>query len=87
MEKLNSDYGIKKIRVDSGGILNGALLSAGLIDEVQVLIYPELVGDRKSGSIFQLPYLNTLDETIKLKLVHIQKLKDDIIWMKYNVLK
>lgn len=87
LEKLNSEYGIKKIRVDSGGILNGALLSAGLVDEVQVLIHPELVGDSKSGSIFQLPDLNTLDETIKLKLVHIRKLNDDIIWMKYDLLK
>ena len=33
------------MRVDSGGALNGALLRAGLVDELSLLVHPVLVGD------------------------------------------
>ncbi len=33
------------VRVDSGGALNGALLRAGLVDEISLLVHPVLVGD------------------------------------------
>ena len=33
------------VRVDSGGALNGALLRAGLVDELSLLVHPVLVGD------------------------------------------
>ena len=34
LEELNARYGIRIIRTDCGGILNGVLLRAGLVDEV-----------------------------------------------------
>lgn len=87
MKRLNSEYGINSIRVDSGGILNGVLLNEGLADEIHVLIHPELVGSVNKGSIFISKDLNHLNNTIKLKLSHINKLKDDIIWIKYDIIK
>ena len=33
------------VRVDSGGALNGALLRAGLVDEISLLVHPVVVGD------------------------------------------
>ncbi len=33
------------VRVDSGGALNGALLRAGLVDELSLLVHPVLVGE------------------------------------------
>src|SRR5450830_1939317 len=44
LEELNARYGIQTVRVDSGGVLNGVLLRAGLIDEVSILVHPALVG-------------------------------------------
>lgn len=87
LEKLSSQYGIKSIRVDSGGILNGILLRHGLADEIHVLIHPELVGDIIENSIFIEEDKNFLKETIKLKLEHMDKLKNDIIWLKYKIIK
>lgn len=40
LEELNTKFGVKKIRIDSGGVLNGILLSAGLVDEVRLLLHP-----------------------------------------------
>lgn len=87
LEKLNTQYGIKSLRVDSGGILNGILLRQGLADEIHVLIHPELVGDKIENSIFIEEDKNSLKNTIKLKLAHIDKLKNDIIWLKYKIIK
>ncbi|MGY1782570.1 RibD family protein [Geodermatophilus sp. SYSU D01036] len=36
--------GLRQVRVDSGGSLTGALLAAGLVDEVSLLVHPVLVG-------------------------------------------
>lgn len=85
LEKLNQKYWVESIRVDSGGILNGVLLNEGLVDEIHVLIHPELASDMGSGSIFESPDTNQLNEPIKLKLVHIDRLKDDVVWMKYEI--
>ena len=44
LDRLARDYGVRRIRVDSGGRLNGALLRAGLVDEVHLLVCPWLAG-------------------------------------------
>jgi 2,5-diamino-6-(ribosylamino)-4(3H)-pyrimidinone 5'-phosphate reductase len=41
------ELGAKVIRVDSGGALNGALLRAGLVDEISLLVHPILTGTPK----------------------------------------
>lgn len=87
LEKLSLKYGIKSIRVDSGGILNGILLRNGLADEIHVLIHPELVGDTIENSIFIEEDKSSLKNNIKLKLAHMDKLKNDIIWLKYKIIK
>jgi len=56
------------------------------VNEVHVLIHPEFVGGTKPSSIFQVPDLNSLNHVKKVKLMHIEKLKDDVIWLKYMVL-
>lgn len=85
LDELNTKFGVKKIRIDSGGILNGILLREGLADEVHLLIHPELVGGMTSNSIFQAPDLNEGDMSIKLYLDSMEKIKDDIIYLKYKV--
>ena len=37
-------FGDAVVRVDSGGALNGALLRAGLVDEISLLVHPCVVG-------------------------------------------
>ena len=85
-EELNTRFGVKKIRIDSGGILNGVLLREGLVDEMHLLVHPELVGSTTSNPIFQAPDLEGEYHTIKLKLDSMEKIKNDIIYLKYKVL-
>jgi 2,5-diamino-6-(ribosylamino)-4(3H)-pyrimidinone 5'-phosphate reductase len=45
---LRERFDARVVRVDSGGALNGALLGAGLVDEVSLLIHPALAaGDAR----------------------------------------
>lgn len=85
LEELNNRYEVKSVRVDSGGILNGVLLRLGLVDEVSVLVHPNLVGGKSPGSIFTADDLTSKEGVLNLKLVHLEKFKNDIVWMRYEV--
>jgi len=86
LDELNARYGIKTVRVDSGGQLNGALLRAGLVDQVSVLIHPCLVGGTSPRSIFVAPDLTSAN-AIPLKLTQVERLEGDLVWLQYEVIK
>jgi len=86
LEELNTKFGVKKVRVDSGGVLNGILLRQGLADEIHLLVHPELVGGTINNSIFQTPGTDDELESIKLYLEGMEKIKDDIIYLRYRIL-
>jgi 2,5-diamino-6-(ribosylamino)-4(3H)-pyrimidinone 5'-phosphate reductase len=98
LEELNSRFGVKVVRVDAGGTLNGQLLRQGRVNEVSLLIYPSLVGGEKQSSIFRAPDLPVIAATtatadpvtgpqsvISLELLHMERLKGDVIWLRYEV--
>jgi 2,5-diamino-6-(ribosylamino)-4(3H)-pyrimidinone 5'-phosphate reductase len=85
LEELNTKFGVKKVRVDSGGILNGVLLREGLVDEVHLLIHPELVGGTTLNSIFEESNLDGEETPIKLSLEGMEKINDDIIYLRYRI--
>jgi len=87
LEELNARYGVKTVRVDSGGILNGALLRAGLVSEVSVLVGPCLVGGTTPRSMFVAPDLTSAEGVIPLKLAHVEQMRGDTIWLRYEVVK
>ncbi len=86
LAELKASYGIEKIRVDSGGILYGVFLREGLADEVSVLINPELVGGTTPRSMFVAPDLTGKEGIIKLHLTHLEKLREEHVWLRYDVL-
>lgn len=87
LEELNTQFGVKSVRVDSGGILNGVLLREGLVDEVHVFIHPELVGGTSPSSIYKAPDLESDEDTIPVFLTGLEKLKNDIVLLKYRIFK
>ena len=85
--ELNLRYGVKVVRVDGGGALNGALLRAGLVDEVSVLVTPCLTGGTTPRSIFVAPDLTSSESVIPLRLIHLERLRGDVVWLRYEVIK
>jgi 2,5-diamino-6-(ribosylamino)-4(3H)-pyrimidinone 5'-phosphate reductase len=87
LEELNSRYEVKTVRVDSGGTLNGILLREGLVDEVSILVHPNLVGGTSSSSIFRAPDLISKEGLLNLKLIHLEEMKNDLIWVRYELIR
>ena len=98
LEELKSRFGVKVVRVDAGGTLNGQLLRQGRVNEVSLLIYPSLVGGEKQSSIFRAPDLPVIAATtatadpvtgpqsvISLELLHMERLMGEVIWLRYEV--
>lgn len=86
LAELHVRHGVKLVRVDSGGQLNGALLRAGLVDEVSVLINPSLVGGTTPRSLFHAPDLSSPEGVIRLQLAHVERMEGDVVWLRYEVI-
>jgi 2,5-diamino-6-(ribosylamino)-4(3H)-pyrimidinone 5'-phosphate reductase len=76
---------VEKIRVDSGGILNGALLRAGLVDGIAVIINPCLAGGYSARTLFVANDLTSRDGVIPLTLIKMEELRDGYLWLQYKV--
>jgi hypothetical protein len=85
LEELHVRYGVKTVRIDSGGTLNGVMLRAGLVDEVSVLVHPALVGGPIPRTIFRLPEGLPNEDPIALTLMRAETLRDGIVWLRYQV--
>ncbi|MCB1936501.1 MAG: bifunctional diaminohydroxyphosphoribosylaminopyrimidine deaminase/5-amino-6-(5-phosphoribosylamino)uracil reductase RibD [Nitrosomonas sp.] len=66
-----------EILVEAGSILNGALIQAGLVDELIIYIAPSLLGSN-ARDMFQLPELSSLDQKFTLKIDDVRMIGQDI---------
>lgn len=87
LAELKSRYKIKVVRVDSGGELNAALLRAGLVDELSLLIHPALAQGRKPRLLFRELGPDSSIPDLKMKLLNSEIQKDGIVWLKYQVIR
>jgi diaminohydroxyphosphoribosylaminopyrimidine deaminase/5-amino-6-(5-phosphoribosylamino)uracil reductase len=65
------------VLVEAGSVLNGALLQAGLIDEVLFYIAPQLLGDMARG-VAGLGVLTQLDQRIELQWQDVRQVGNDL---------
>ncbi|WP_353165479.1 dihydrofolate reductase family protein [Empedobacter brevis] len=80
-------FGIRRVRLEGGGVLNGTFLKAGLIDKLSILLYPGIDGLSGISSIFEykgnVGDLPTNGQSLELK--NIEKLEAGLIWLQYDV--
>jgi 2,5-diamino-6-(ribosylamino)-4(3H)-pyrimidinone 5'-phosphate reductase len=87
LKTLHSEYGIKVMRVESGGVLNSILLNLDLVDEISLLINPKIIGNNETKSFLRAVDRNFSVEHLNLKLIHMEKLRFDLMWLIYEVLR
>jgi len=68
---------INEVHVEAGRKLNGALLSAGLVDELLVYLAPCILGDSARG-MFDLPELADLAQKRQLQFAHVESIGKDL---------
>jgi diaminohydroxyphosphoribosylaminopyrimidine deaminase/5-amino-6-(5-phosphoribosylamino)uracil reductase len=70
--------GLNELHVEAGGKLNGALLAAGLIDEVLLYVAPCLIGDPARG-VAEFPGgLARLADRVALSIRAVERMGDDM---------
>lgn len=87
--KMKSQYGVKRITIQSGGTLNAQWIRQGLIDNVSIVIAPCLIGGVQTQSLVGGESLHS-EEDLKfikaLKLVKNETLKNSYIHLTYKVM-
>ena len=83
LEKLHSLFGIEKLMVAGGGVMNWSFLSAGLLDEISLVIAPVADGSNTAVSIFeQAPFLPG-HSPVGLTLKESKVLDGAALWLRY----
>lgn len=87
MEILYSEFGVRKISLQGGGIIDGAMLASGLLDGLSLVVYPGIDGLSTASSIFE--YLGAADERLaagqSLELLSAKQRAYGVVWLRYKI--
>lgn len=60
-----SDFGLRKVFIEGGGVTVSAFLNAGLLDRLHVMVAPMIIGSGRPA--FSLPEIDFLDDALRPK--------------------
>jgi 2,5-diamino-6-(ribosylamino)-4(3H)-pyrimidinone 5'-phosphate reductase len=86
LAKLGTKLGARCIVSEAGGGLNGALLRAGLVDELHVITVPALTGGLGTPSVADGPPLAVGSALVRLRTIDVQVGAHGSIWTHYEVI-
>ena len=86
LTQLYDLFNIKTLMLEGGGIINGSMLNAGLIDEVSLLILPIADGAANTPTTFEVSKLLPKKSARQLKVLSVKQLDLDVIWLRYKVI-
>jgi riboflavin biosynthesis pyrimidine reductase len=82
LEKIGARFGVRTLMLEGGGGINGAMLEAGLIDEVSVLIAPVVDARVGMASVFDVFGTNFAPQ--RLALMDVER-RENVLWLRYRV--
>jgi 2,5-diamino-6-(ribosylamino)-4(3H)-pyrimidinone 5'-phosphate reductase len=85
LAQLAARFRVRTLRVDSGGSVSGALLAAGLVDELSVLVHPFVAAAASDRRLFVPPAAAAWEAPVRLRLVSSQQAGDGLLWLRYEV--
>jgi 2,5-diamino-6-(ribosylamino)-4(3H)-pyrimidinone 5'-phosphate reductase len=88
--KLNKEYKIKRMTIQSGGTLNAELLRKKLIDRISVVVAPCLVGGKSTPTLIDGKCIRKEQELLSIKALKLKEckvLKNSYIHLMYSVIK
>jgi len=86
LEKLAAGLNVTCIVSTAGGRLNGALLRAGLVDEINIEFLPGVIGGLNTPSLFDSPDLTADQWPARLRLLSAQVEAAGRVWLRYEVM-
>ncbi len=86
LEKMKPQLGVTSVMSTSPGKLGGVLLREGLVDEINILFVPAIVGGFDTPSLCESSELKPNEWPTRLKFIWAQVLSDGRIWLRYEVM-
>ena len=85
VDKLKALFKIETLMLSGGGFINWSFLSAGLVDELSLLIAPQADGENDTVTLFEKS--NNLPEhlPVAFALKGVQTGQGDSVWLRYAV--
>lgn len=84
MQILRDEFGVERMTVLGGGLINGGFLNAGLIDEVSLLLAPGIDGRVGRRALFD-GIVDQQKLPTRLKLHSVERFENDVVWLRYLV--
>ena len=86
LETLNRELGIERILLEGGGGANGALLRAGLVDEISLVVCPVVDGSSGAPSVFNSGDVDLGPSPIeRMTLASHEVLEGGALWLRYRL--
>ncbi len=87
--RLKEEYGCERLTIQSGGTINGLLLREKLIDYVDIVVAPVLIGGKDTSTLIDGSSIKSIDELSGigvLKLIDCTTLKDSYVRLRYQTI-
>lgn len=89
LTKLKSEYGCERITIQTGGTLNGLFLREKLIDYIDIVVAPVLIGGKDTSTLIDGKSLLSESELSKLGVLKLQEcvvLENSYLRLRYEVI-
>lgn len=90
LKTLKTEYGCERLTLQSGGTLNALFLREKLIDRVDIVVAPVLIGGKDTATLIDGESLRSECELPKLGVLKLQDctvLKDSYLRLRYDVIR
>ncbi len=85
LRKVGKAFHLRKLMLQGGGKFNGAMLKAGLVDEISQVIVPVVDGGLGISSFFDIPGQPPPRAAATLRLLSRKQLPGSVTWLRYRV--
>lgn len=82
---LGSELGLRRVLLEGGGAINGAMLAAGLVDELSLVIAPRVDGTPGSAAVFDMAGGPGALPAAQMALAHCEALEGGHVWLRYRL--
>ena len=87
LKKLYKLFGIKRVRIDGGGHVNGSFLKAGLIDEFSLVLAPIADGTIGAPTVFEAEKGYGRRKASHFSLKSVKRIYKDFLWIRYQTIR
>lgn len=87
LERMKAALGVERVVLTAGSRLNGALLRAGLVDEISLVLLPAVIGGTTTPALFNSPDLGPGEWPTRVRLISVQGEPTGRVRLHYEVIR